>query len=259
MKYWIVPSNNKRYRLIDFLKENEFVDWKQGRYNFQKGDIVYIYCSLPEQKIRYMMEIIEDHITFEQSIKDEEYWFDKTEFKAGITQNNYCRFRLIEEINNEKLSINNLLKHGLKSPPQCPMSPSEELLTYIKLCFSNNIDPTELTGYNNIYEGAKKTIVVNHYERNSIARQKCIDANGCKCTVCGMDFQSMYGDLGRGFIHVHHIVPISTIGKNYKIDPIKDLVPVCPNCHAMLHRSNDGHLLSIDELKQIINNCNKAN
>lgn len=253
MKYWIVPSNNKRYRLTDFLRKNEFVDWKRGRYNFLKGDIVFIYCSLPEAKIRYLMEIVEDHITFEQSIKDEDYWSDKAEFMTGITQNNYCRFKLIEEINNESLSINNLIKHGLKKPPQCPIyNMPQELLVYIKSCFDNYIDPTELTNDNNIYEGAKKTIIVNHYERNSTARQKCIDANGCRCIVCGMDFESMYGNLGRGFIHVHHVVPIATIGKNYKIDPVKDLVPVCPNCHAMLHHSIDGHVLSVEELKQII-------
>ena len=62
----------------------------------------------------------------------------------------------------------------------------------------------------------------------------------------------MYGEFGQGFIHVHHIVPISKIGKEYKIDPIKDLVPVCPNCHAMLHRGKDENVLTIDELKKII-------
>ena len=72
------------------------------------------------------------------------------------------------------------------------------------------------------------------------------------CSVCGTDFHKMYGELGKGFIHVHHIVPISMIGKEYKLDPIKDLVPVCPNCHAMLHRGEDGKVLTIEELKKII-------
>ena len=67
-----------------------------------------------------------------------------------------------------------------------------------------------------------------------------------------MDFENMYGELGKGFIHVHHIVPISMIGKEYKIDPIKDLVPVCPNCHAMLHRCKDGNVYTIDGLKEMI-------
>jgi 5-methylcytosine-specific restriction protein A len=67
-----------------------------------------------------------------------------------------------------------------------------------------------------------------------------------------MDFEETYGQLGRGFIHVHHIVPIATIGKEYKLDPVNDLVPVCPNCHAMLHHGAEGHVLTIEELKEII-------
>ena len=96
-------------------------------------------------------------------------------------------------------------------------------------------------------------MVVNSYERNREAREICIAAHGCRCSVCGMDFEQMYGDIGRGFIHVHHIVPISTIGAEYKLDPVKDLVPVCPNCHAMLHRYGIRKTLTIEELKESIN------
>ena len=98
-----------------------------------------------------------------------------------------------------------------------------------------------------------KTVVVNRYERNPEAREKCIAAHGYKCEVCGMDFEKTYGEIGKDFIHVHHIVPISTIGNEYKLDPEKDLVPVCPNCHAMLHRGIDGKVLTVEELKTIIN------
>jgi 5-methylcytosine-specific restriction protein A len=68
--------------------------------------------------------------------------------------------------------------------------------------------------------------------------------------VCGLDFEERYGKLGKGFIHVHHIVEISKIGKKYKVDPKKDLRPVCPNCHAMLHRNFK--VMSIDGLKAIL-------
>ena len=114
------------------------------------------------------------------------------------------------------------------------------------------IDYDEIDNPEEIYEGVKKEIFVNSYERNPLARQKCIDAHGFKCSVCGLDFGKRYGNIGRGFIHVHHIVPISTIGKEYKIDPINELVPVCPNCHAMLHRGGGGKVLTVDELKEIV-------
>jgi len=79
---------------------------------------------------------------------------------------------------------------------------------------------------------------------------QCIDHWGCICSVCGIDFFTHYGKLGKDFIHVHHLKPISEIGKAYKLNPLKNLRPVCPNCHAMLHRSFP--VLTIEELQAVI-------
>ena len=58
---------------------------------------------------------------------------------------------------------------------------------------------------------------------------------GAKCFICGFDFGSAYGELAHGFIHVHHLKRLAEIGAEYVVDPIRDLRPVCPNCHAVLH------------------------
>jgi len=100
---------------------------------------------------------------------------------------------------------------------------------------------------NNLYEGTKKQITVNAYERNPQARKECIKHYGYKCQICEFDFEKIYGDIGKDFIHVHHIVDISTIGENYQVNPIKDLIPVCPNCHAMLHKRKPAY--SPDDIK----------
>lgn len=89
---------------------------------------------------------------------------------------------------------------------------------------------------NTLIEGATKKISVNSYERNTKARQQCIEYHDCKCWVCEFDFFEAYGELGKDFIHVHHIVPLSEIRQGYEVDPINDLLPLCPNCHAMVHR-----------------------
>lgn len=97
-------------------------------------------------------------------------------------------------------------------------------------------------------EGSVRQVSTNRYERNPEARKKCIELYGETCKVCGLNFQEAYGEIGKGFIHVHHVVPISQRRGKYKIDYEKDLVPVCPNCHAMLHKGN----ISVEELKKII-------
>ena len=88
-----------------------------------------------------------------------------------------------------------------------------------------------------IREGALRQVTVNAYERSLKARAACIGYYGAKCYVCDFEFQKIYGKkLGAGFIHVHHVLDIAQVGEEYTVDPIKDLRPVCPNCHAMLHR-----------------------
>ena len=101
-----------------------------------------------------------------------------------------------------------------------------------------------------LLEGNLKTIIVNAFERNPIARKQCLEFYGTSCLCCDFDFYKTYGVIGQNYIHVHHIIPISKIRKNYQVDPIKDLIPLCANCHAMIHRTTPA--LSIDKLKEII-------
>jgi len=105
----------------------------------------------------------------------------------------------------------------------------------------NRLDPgsslaDELSTSESYPEGASKQIPVNAYERNPKARAKCIGHHGAKCKVCNFEFRDMYGRIGLNFIHVHHIRPIATCQGEYEVNPYTDLIPVCPNCHAMLHQ-----------------------
>ena len=100
------------------------------------------------------------------------------------------------------------------------------------------------------HEGTAKQVLVNAYERDPVARQTCLDHYGFMCAVCDFSFEEKFGKLGASYMHVHHLIPIATIGQDYAVDPIADLRPVCPNCHVMLHRRRPP--LSIEELKAII-------
>ena len=100
------------------------------------------------------------------------------------------------------------------------------------------------------FEGAKTRVTVNRYERDAFERKRCIDYYSkdgriC-CQICGFDFGKFYGENYKNLIEVHHIKPISEIGKSYKIDGTKDLIPLCPNCHMVIHSKNAE---TINELK----------
>ena len=83
-----------------------------------------------------------------------------------------------------------------------------------------------------LLEGRIVELTLTAYERNPEARKACLEHFGLKCEPCGFDFGAIYGELGKGFIHVHHKTPLSQVRETHFVDPIKDLVPVCPNCHA---------------------------
>jgi len=116
--------------------------------------------------------------------------------------------------------------------------------TYEKIVYPDEIENQTLS------EGAKKQVIVNAYERNPKARQECIKYYGAKCFICGFDFEKKYGEIGRGFIHVHHIKPLSEINEEYEVNPIQDLRPVCPNCHAMIHKKKPAY--SIEEIQSLL-------
>jgi 5-methylcytosine-specific restriction protein A len=110
--------------------------------------------------------------------------------------------------------------------------------------------PGDLSDDAEFSEGALRRVTVNAYERDPAARAACITKHGLHCAVCGMSFEERYGSVGHGFIHVHHKKPLALRRGEYRLRASTDLVPVCPNCHAMLHAQNPP--LGIDELQAIM-------
>jgi 5-methylcytosine-specific restriction protein A len=118
---------------------------------------------------------------------------------------------------------------------------------YIRNSFVSNDVITDIT--ESFHEGKSKEIIQTRYERNPQARKTCLNHHGYSCQICNFNFETYFGEVGKGFIHVHHINSIAEIGKEYEIDPKKDLIPVCPNCHAMIHSRRPA--FSIEEIKGI--------
>jgi hypothetical protein len=135
------------------------------------------------------------------------------------------------------------IQNGKFSYNESPSQPiQQELLDYVS--------PDEILEATGLIEGAVCRISVNSYERNPEARRRCIEAYGANCCICGFNFGEKYGPDAEGYIHVHHVRPLSKIKSDYVVDPVTDLRPVCPNCHSVLHLS--GRCRSIEEVKRLL-------
>jgi len=101
-----------------------------------------------------------------------------------------------------------------------------------------------------LFEGNTQQKLYTFQERNIYAREECLKHYGYTCQICKKSLEDIYGEIGKNFIHVHHINFLANTKGTHKVDPIKDLIPVCPNCHSMLHVKYNGNYVQIDELKQ---------
>jgi 5-methylcytosine-specific restriction enzyme A len=206
--------------------------------------------------IQYKCLVEQINLFYPNIRDDKEYWLDMDEYEKSL-DGKFMRLKLIDQIYNPKLSLENFKLNGLNAAPQGPIKVQLSLLEYINLNFSDNyqseIFPEMIEGNAIEFEGLRKQILVNKYERSSIARKKCIEHHGLACKVCTMSFSKKYGNIGDEFIHIHHLTPMHKIGHEYKVDYKNDLIPVCPNCHSMLHRKINGKEPTIDELRRMIN------
>ena len=88
------------------------------------------------------------------------------------------------------------------------------------------------------------------YERNASNRARAIVFHGTKCLGCGFSFDDSYtSSHARGYIEVHHIHPFSQGPR--VVNPYEDLIPLCANCHRMVHRQGNDWL-SLEELQQLV-------
>jgi 5-methylcytosine-specific restriction protein A len=255
MKYWIVPCNDHVFCIGEAIRAHEgLVDWRMSN-KFSVGDIIFIYKSKPEQRIRYKMEVMSVGINVDEAMEQEAFWKDKATYYSGLGSYQYARFKFIEEYPDDVLSIHHLHEHGLKGNVQSVMQcKTDELLDFLTNPYPLVNDDVYDVDYpeddEKLYEGALVKVMANKYERNQKARKECVAKKGYKCLVCGCDFEKAYGEIGKGFIHVHHVVPISSIGQEYELNIETDLVPVCPNCHYMMHRKDPPY--TVEEMKEII-------
>jgi 5-methylcytosine-specific restriction enzyme A len=110
--------------------------------------------------------------------------------------------------------------------------------------------PEEMPSDAKFEEGAAIQVLVNRYERDPAARARCIEHYGSNCIACGSSLADRYGQEVDGLIHVHHLTPLASIKTRSSVDPISDLRPVCPNCHAVIHSKTPPR--TIEEVRKMV-------
>lgn len=125
----------------------------------------------------------------------------------------------------------------------------------IGLEIKENILNTELNDLTNTFEssveGEKKSRFTSYYERDPNLRKKAIQYHGTTCYACGFNFEEFYGEYAKDYIHIHHTKPLFEAEGEQEVDPIKDLIPVCANCHSVIHRRKN-ETKSLEEIKEMI-------
>jgi 5-methylcytosine-specific restriction protein A len=240
-----------------------------------EGDnMMKINDKMIEQVYIYAKKYYINEIELEKAVEylSKEYKWDKGSAKGYIkvykNMRNGERYTWVINGNATKYYLENIYKDNGYSALQIALKSVKlhidyqeniQSINYIKNIYNNFINIKNIEySYNNyndeseffFLEGKVKQVYVNIYERNENARIKCIEHYGYKCFGCGILLSTVYGELAKDFIHIHHITELSKIGKEYKVDPINDLRPLCPNCHAIIHRKSPA--LSIEELISII-------
>ncbi|MEH7440640.1 EVE domain-containing protein [Neobacillus drentensis] len=277
---WIFQGNPDDFKIDKYISENNEIWWSLNQQHFldeiSEGDVVYIWRS--DGKKRGTGGIIaRGTINGEPSlnISPSKYWIKKPEdnekFLIPITiENHLVNGHLIRRAElKEHPKLNELLilrmanntNYLVKDEHAKIIQKLWEKYTklHTKQMRRNDLKDTvrndleaDKAQFDSFYkEGEIKSYYGNRYERKAKNRLRAIEIHGTKCAVCGFNFEEVYGEHGKDFIEVHHKNPLCAFEAATEIDPRSDLVPVCSNCHRMLHRDRD-HVLSVEELKTMI-------
>ena len=133
MDNWIFISSPKRFRMDDWLKANQFIEFVQNN-NVQVGDYIYLYTTAPVQKIEYKLIVDKINIPYEYGIDDYDYSLEP-ESRERNKGKLLCRFRLIKKVDQPLLHLSKLREQGLKSSMQAPFKISGNLLDYVESYF----------------------------------------------------------------------------------------------------------------------------
>lgn len=243
MSTFILPSNPNTYDAQNAFTDLHTIHWVQhNNKSVSIGDIVYIYESKPTQRIILKTQVIGRDID-SYHIDDSKYSTSGIDFSS---KGPWLTLRLIQNIDT-RISLQDLHELGLKGNIQSLRRLDDNIANALDFLIRDSSELTSIL----VTEGKKTKVYSTRYERNPKNRQAAILIHGLNCKVCGFNFEKKYGALGHEFIEIHHKKPLYLNNTEINIDPINDLVPLCANCHRMIHR-NKYNVLTVEDLREIL-------
>jgi 5-methylcytosine-specific restriction enzyme A len=249
------------YAVITENDESQWDDHTGVRYHFPAQ---YKKVLLPGTKVIYYKGRIKDKKFEKQRLSNDPHYFGKAEITSVVPEDGtknyfalmdgYSLFlkaipakidgQTIEPIPESKKS--NYWQFSARKIDEQVYNEivKQEYISYIKL---NDLEKDIFESEEP--EGALKKVYTTVYERNKKYRDEAVRTQGYACKVCEFNFKETYGEWGEGYIHVHHVRPLYLNAGPVVPNIETDLIVVCANCHAMIHRRRD-QVLTIDELKQ---------
>jgi 5-methylcytosine-specific restriction enzyme A len=266
---WIFQGNPNVFDIDNYVQDNKFIWWsiRQEHFadEFNINDTVFLWRSDGGKKgtggVLAKCRVVSLPVDRTDDSNSQDYW------NNDDWSNSYLAIKLeVQEVNLregfisrisllEHSVLKDLLIHRLRQQTNYLLSHEHATELDKMWTLSNNksqveIDiEAELAEEDDFYtDGAVKYFYGKRYERNPINREKAIEIHGLNCVCCGFNFEKVYGERGKDFIEVHHVKPLSTIKEDVIINPETDLVPICSNCHRMIHREKD-NVLTVEELR----------
>ncbi|WP_312648997.1 hypothetical protein [Aminipila sp.] len=185
MNYFYEPVNIKQWNMFKKVKGIGHIEPFLATKNMSIGDSLVLNVGKQDRNLESGVYAIANIISEPYILRNhpEDYCNNKLtidaqitqiQYKAPIINNEVCKmiftqFRTVHQITGEGLGI---------------------LLKYIN---SKVLYPDEIPLNQCLNEDAKRRVVVNAYERNSKARQECINNKGNSCIICGFNFEQVYG------------------------------------------------------------------
>lgn len=264
---WIFQSNPKRYDVFseEIIKPKVMEgDWNvnQHKNEIKKGDIALLWISGNKTKrgIYAILDIISDPYS---NPKNQKLWVDyqyRSKFKKPFLDTEIQKIPSLSNLSiiNDYRKTNypvtksewdiiqkEIKKRGLEdnaknvsanSANQCNINEKPVINVELEI--------------NSLFEGSEKIVVQSIKRRVQKLREMAIQHHGTTCVVCGFSFAKKYGELGKDFIEIHHLNPIFEYTEEINVNPKTDLVPLCSNCHRIIHKKSK--MLSVEQLKKIV-------